>query len=71
MFRVPRDPHNPTLADSERIGFFRWLTSSKADRKEWARRRNAVLLAEHAKKMEHITEWGEEKKDAHRRRFGK
>lgn len=42
MFRVPRDPNSPTFDDTFKVSFWRWLTSSAADRKEWMRRRNAA-----------------------------
>lgn len=43
MFRVPNSADNPTYDDTFKVGFWRWLTSSAADRKEWARRRNAAI----------------------------
>jgi len=42
MFRVPQNPDTPTFDDTFRVGFFRWLTSKKTERGEWARRRNAA-----------------------------
>lgn len=42
MFRVPRDAAQPTFDSTIKIGFWKWLSSSKADRTEWARRRNAA-----------------------------
>ena len=42
MFRVPVDGDNPTFDDTFKVGFGKWLTSSAAERKEWARRRNAA-----------------------------
>lgn len=45
MFRVPADPANPSFDHVVSIGFGRWLTSSGADRREWARRRNAAAAA--------------------------
>lgn len=42
MFRVPQDPANPTFDHTFKVGFGRWMTSSKADRTEWSRRRNAA-----------------------------
>lgn len=43
MFRVPNNPDQPTFDDTFKVGFWRWLISSAADRKEWARRRNAAV----------------------------
>ncbi len=40
MFRVPADPRNPTFDAVIKVGFWRWLTSSKAGRREWRRRRD-------------------------------
>lgn len=42
MFKVPNDPRNPTYDNTRTIGFWQWLTSSKADRSEWRRRRDAA-----------------------------
>lgn len=42
MFRVPSDPVRPTFDQTEKVGFFRWLTSGKDERREWMRRRNAA-----------------------------
>lgn len=39
MWTVPRNAEDPSYDDAEKIGFWRWLTSSKADRTEWVRRR--------------------------------
>ncbi len=40
--RVPVSAEHPSFDYTTKIGFWRWLTSSAADRKEWARRRNAA-----------------------------
>lgn len=42
MLRVPVNPDRPTFDETFKVGFFRWLTSKKTERKEWARRRNAA-----------------------------
>jgi hypothetical protein len=42
MFRVPVDAAAPTFDATFKVGWWRWLTSSRADRVEWARRRNAA-----------------------------
>jgi hypothetical protein len=49
MFRVPTDPTHPSFDQTFKVGFFRWLRSSKVDRLEWRRRRNAAaeLAGEH------------------------
>jgi len=41
MFRVPTDPDRPTFDQTTKVSFWQWFTSSKPDRKEWQRRRNA------------------------------
>ncbi len=43
MFKVPSDPDNPSYDDTFTVSFWRWLTSSKADRGEWRRRKNAAI----------------------------
>jgi hypothetical protein len=40
--KVPRNAENPSYDDVEKVGFWRWLTSSKPDRLEWRRRRDAA-----------------------------
>lgn len=42
MFTVPADPDNPSYDRTFTVSFWQWLTSSKADRQEWRRRRDAV-----------------------------
>jgi hypothetical protein len=42
MFRVPANPVSPTFDDATKVGFCRWLLSSKAERMEWMRRRNVA-----------------------------
>lgn len=42
MFRVPQDPEKPSFDQTFKVGFVRWLKSSKPERKEWMRRRNAA-----------------------------
>lgn len=39
MFRVPSDAEVPTFDQTFKVGFFRWLTSSGTDRREWTTRR--------------------------------
>jgi hypothetical protein len=61
MFRVPADPANPTFDETTKVSFWQWFTSSKADRKEWQRRRNAgAKLADanrKAQRKERRTTW--------------
>lgn len=46
MYRVPIDPDHPHMALSYKVSFWRWLTSSREEREEHARRRNlATRLA--------------------------
>jgi hypothetical protein len=45
MLRVPVNAARPTFDETVKVGFFSWLTSSRADRQEWARRRNAAAKA--------------------------
>lgn len=42
MFKVPSDPANPTYTDAYTVTFWQWLTSTKRDRNEWRRRRDAA-----------------------------
>jgi hypothetical protein len=42
MFRVPSDATAPTFDQTFKVGFLRWLTSKKDERREWMRRRNAA-----------------------------
>lgn len=51
MFRVPANPDNPTFNNTIKIGLWRWLTSSAADRKEWARRRNVAAKTAQANQL--------------------
>lgn len=43
MFKVPVDPHSPTYDSTFTVGFWQWLTSSKAERMEWRRRKNLAI----------------------------
>lgn len=45
MFKVPSNAEHPTFDATFTVGFFRWLTSSRDERVEWARRRNAASKA--------------------------
>jgi hypothetical protein len=42
MFRVPTNLDHPTFDHTFKVGFIRWLKSTKAEREEWQRRRNAA-----------------------------
>jgi len=42
MFRVPNSAEAPTFDATTTISFWRWLTSSRAERDEWMRRRNVA-----------------------------
>lgn len=42
MFRVPRSPISPTFDDTFTVSFWQWLTSTKAERADWAARRNCA-----------------------------
>lgn len=45
--RVPSNPAYPTFDETYDVGFVQWLKSTKDERKEWGRRRNAAAkLAE-------------------------
>lgn len=65
MFRVPSDRDAPTFDDTFKIGFFRWLVSKSADRKEWTRRRNAATTAWQQRKEADIHQWRDEKVAEH------
>jgi hypothetical protein len=64
--RVPSSADNPTYDETFKVGFWRWLTSSKADRVEWARRRNAATVAAGDARVERVRERGEQKMQAAR-----
>ncbi len=43
MFKVPLSADQETLEPCETISFWRWLTSSKAQRADWAHRKSTVF----------------------------
>lgn len=63
MFRVPINPEFPSFDETEKIGFARWLFSTRAERKEWIRLRTDAAkraqrnqeAARMAKKGQHRT----------------
>lgn len=57
--RVPADPHNPTYNHVFLVGFWRWLTSSAADRREWRRRRDIALKIQHRQGVDAIHAWAD------------
>lgn len=62
--RVPTDPDNPTYDQTFKVGFWRWLTSSASERKEWARRRNAAIPTSRSiRKIEQAGDWAQRKQD--------
>ncbi|MGH3518810.1 MAG: hypothetical protein ACRDT2_04905 [Natronosporangium sp.] len=61
MFRVPSDPAVPTFDETTKVGFFRWLTSSGPERKEWARRRNAAARTAQVNQLRRFDAWADEK----------
>lgn len=61
MFRVPLNPDYPTFDQTEKIGFVRWLTSGKAERVEWARRRNAAAQLARTNQVARGQEWVDRK----------
>ena len=69
--RVPTDPDNPSYDSTFHVGFKRWLFSSAAERKEWARRRNAAIGTGRVdRKLQQAEQWAADKqaaKDAERR----
>lgn len=68
MFRVPISADNPTFDYSERVGFVRWLKSSKAEREEWARRRNLAATKARLGQNTRLDEWTERKRAEHEER---
>lgn len=62
MFRVPSDADTPTFDQTFKVGFWRWLTSSGTDRKEWGRRRNAAAKLARANQDARMAAWVERKK---------
>jgi hypothetical protein len=59
MFRVPIDSRNPSFDRALKVGFWRWLTSSKAQRAEWQRRRNAAAEAARQGQNARAQEWAD------------
>lgn len=57
MFRVPANPDAPTFDDTFTVGFGKWLTSSAAERKEWARRRNAAARLAASRQRQRADDW--------------
>ena len=57
MFRVPTDAEQPTFDQTTKISFWRWLTSRKADRVEWARRRNEAAKLAQRNQEQRIKDW--------------
>jgi hypothetical protein len=45
MMRVPVNADSPSFDHVMKISFWRWLTSSSVERREWVRRRNAAAQA--------------------------
>lgn len=62
MFRVPVDADAPTFDQVTKVGFFKWLTSSKAERSEWMRRRNAAAQTAAVNQRARASEWAERKR---------
>jgi hypothetical protein len=58
MFRVPVDAEDPTFDRTEKISVRRWLTSGRAERTEWKRRRNVAAATAAAKKVQRAGEAG-------------
>lgn len=56
MFRVPSDAAAPSFDQTFKVGFMQWMTSSKADRDEWAMRRNIAARLAQANQSKHIDE---------------
>lgn len=69
--RVPSDADNPTFDQTFNVGFTQWLTSKAAERKEWARRRNAAAQTAARNQNQRAKEWADRKqaeRDAKRKR---
>ena len=66
MFRVPTDPYAPTFDHTEKVTFWRWFTSKRAERVEWARRRNAAAQLAKRNQQARFREWVEQR-EAERR----
>jgi hypothetical protein len=43
MFRVPVSQTLPTFDETFKVSFWQWLTSGKAERVDWMRRRNVAV----------------------------
>lgn len=56
--RVPADPTNPSFDATFKVGFWQWFTSSKVERIEWARRRQAAIhTMPSIRKLKAADEW--------------
>jgi hypothetical protein len=61
VFRVPADADHPTFDDTFEVSTRKWMTSSKADRQEWERRRNLAAQTAQAGQEQRIGEWTAER----------
>jgi len=61
MFRVPANAENPSFDDTFAVSTRRWLTSSAADRTEWARRRNAAAKTAKTNQDASVKVWADAK----------
>ena len=62
MFRVPTSADQPSFDHTEKISFMRWFTSSKAERLEWARRRNAAAKLAADNTNARVADWADRKR---------
>jgi hypothetical protein len=64
MFRVPDDWMLPTFDETFDVSFWMWLRSSKAERKEWGRRRHLATELAHINVNHRIDRFVSEKQAA-------
>ncbi len=58
MFRVPLDAQDPTFDRVEKVSLRRWITSSKAERAEWKRRRDLAAAVAKSRRAQRAAEMG-------------
>ena len=63
--RVPNDPVEPSFDQTFRVGFWAWLTSSKTDRVEWARRRNVAARIAEVNQNRRVEDWADRHRHEH------
>lgn len=61
MFKVPTNRANPTFHQTEKIGFWSWLTSNKLQRSVWRALRDAATVARMNEQQAKAQAWHDRK----------